>query len=111
MEKKHNITITQSLVIGLAVGVTFFMCKKENRKNVKNAAEKVKSKMMEISEDVKIKEKIQTVKDKGLKLVDFNMAKIKMEGFKKFKLPGVEKINETNEAVNTKKVNSEKLQE
>lgn len=56
MVKKNN--IVWNIVIGVVVGVVVFMLKKENCEKVKNIVEKVKIKMIEIGENVKIKEKV-----------------------------------------------------
>ncbi len=52
-------------------------------KKVKNTAEKAKTKMIEIGENAKIKEKVQTVTDKGRELADLNVVKAKVAEIKK----------------------------
>ena len=77
MAKKNN--IARNIAIGVAAGVAVSMLKKENRKNT---AEKAKTKMIEIGENAKIKEKVQTVTDKGRELADFNVVKAKVAEIK-----------------------------
>ena len=48
----------------------------------KNTAEKAKTKMIEIGENAKIKEKVQTVTDKGRELADLNVVKAKVAEIK-----------------------------
>lgn len=81
MAKKNN--IARNIAIGVAAGVAVSMLKKENREKVKNTAEKAKTKMIEIGENAKIKEKVQTVTDKGRELADFNVVKAKVAEIKK----------------------------
>ena len=79
MAKKNN--IARNIAIGVAAGVAVSMLKKENREKVK-IQQKRKTKMIEIGENAKIKEKVQTVTDKGRELADFNVVKAKVEKLK-----------------------------
>lgn len=81
MAKKNN--IARNIAIGVAAGVAVSMLKKENREKVKNTAEKAKTKMIEIGENAKIKEKVQTVTDKGRELADLKVVKAKVAEIKK----------------------------
>ncbi|MBC6973568.1 DUF4075 domain-containing protein [Bacillus sp. Xin] len=101
MAKKNN--IARNIAIGVAAGVAVSMLKKENREKVKNTAEKAKSKMIEIGENAKIKEKVQTVTDKGRELADFNVVKAKVAEIKKLTPAVVETLKETKEIFNKKK--------
>lgn len=90
MAKKNN--IARNIAIGVAAGVAVSMLKKENREKVKNTAEKAKTKMIEIGENAKIKEKVQTVTDKGRELADFNVVKAKVAEIKKLTPSVVENV-------------------
>ena len=72
MAKKNN--IARNIAIGVAAGVAVSMLKKKTAKS-KNTK---KAKMIEIGENAKIKEKVQTVTDKGRELADFNVVKAKV---------------------------------
>ncbi|PRT37775.1 DUF4075 domain-containing protein [Bacillus wiedmannii] len=102
MAKKNN--IARNIAIGVAAGVAVSMLKKENREKVKNTAEKAKTKMIEIGENAKIKEKVQTVTDKGRELADFNVVKAKVAEIKKLTPSVVETLKETKEIFSKKKV-------
>ena len=104
MAKKNN--IARNIAIGVAAGVAVSMLKKENREKVKNTAEKAKSKMIEIGENAKIKEKVQTVTDKGRELADFNVVKSKVAEIKKLTPAVVETLKETKEIFSKKKAES-----
>ncbi|MEY8350529.1 DUF4075 domain-containing protein [Bacillus cereus] len=101
MAKKNN--IARNIAIGVAAGVAVSMLKKENREKVKNTAEKAKTKMIEIGENAKIKEKVQTVTDKGRELADFNVVKAKVAEIKKLTPAVVETLKETKEIFSKKK--------
>lgn len=79
MAKKNN--IARNIAIGVAAGVAVSMLKKENREKVK-ILQKSKTKMIEIGENAKIKEKVQTVTDKGRELADLNVVKAKVAEIK-----------------------------
>ncbi len=82
MAKKNN--IARNIAIGVAAGVAVSMLKKENReKSKKILQKKQKTKMIEIGENAKIKEKVQTVTDKGRELADLNVVKAKVAEIKK----------------------------
>ncbi|CAM4094622.1 DUF4075 domain-containing protein [Bacillus sp. GX] len=102
MAKKNN--IARNIAIGVAAGVAVSMLKKENREKVKNTAEKAKTKMIEIGENAKIKEKVQTVTDKGRELADLNVVKAKVAEIKKLTPSVVETLKETKEIFSKKKV-------
>lgn len=101
MAKKNN--MIRNIAIGVAVGVAVSMLKKENRKKVKNTAEKAKTKMVEIGENAKLKEKVQTVTDKGREFADFEVVKAKVAEIKKLTPTVVETLKETKEIFNKKK--------
>ncbi|MBO1627243.1 hypothetical protein COE15_13640 [Bacillus cereus] len=105
MAKKNK--IARNIAIGVAAGVAVSMLKKENREKVKNTAEKAKSKMIEIGENAKIKEKVQTVTDKGRELADFNVVKAKVAEIKKLTPAVVETLKETKEIFSKKKAEPE----
>lgn len=109
MAKKNN--IARNIAIGVAAGVAVSMLKKENREKVKNTAEKAKTKMIEIGENAKIKEKVQTVTDKGRELADFNVVKAKVAEIKKLTPSVVETLKETKEIFSKKKVEPEEKPE
>ncbi|PEY42264.1 hypothetical protein CN354_04025 [Bacillus cereus] len=109
MAKKNN--IARNIAIGVAAGVAVSMLKKENREKVKNTAGKAKSKMIEIGENAKIKEKVQTVTDKGRELADFNVVKAKVAEIKKLTPAVVETLKETKEIFSKKKAESEEKTE
>lgn len=67
MAKKNN--IARNIAIGVAAGVAVSMLKKENREKVKNTAEKAKTKMIEIGENAKIKEKCKLLQIKDANLL------------------------------------------
>ncbi|MDM5186930.1 DUF4075 domain-containing protein [Bacillus sp. DX4.1] len=102
MAKKNN--IARNIAIGVAAGVAVSMLKKENRDKVKNTAGKAKTKMIEIGENAKIKEKVQTVTDKGRELADFNVVKAKVAEIKKLTPAVVGTLKETKEIFSKKKV-------
>lgn len=103
MAKKNN--IARNIAIGVAAGVAVSMLKKENREKVKNTAEKAKTKMIEIGENAKLKEKMQTVTDKGREIADFNVVKAKVAEIKKLTPAVVETLKETKDIFNKKKKN------
>ncbi|MEN1938136.1 DUF4075 domain-containing protein [Paenibacillus sp. 102] len=109
MAKKNK--IARNIAIGVAAGVAVSMLKKENREKVKNTAEKAKSKMIEIGENAKIKEKVQTVTDKGRELADFNVVKAKVAEIKKLTPAVVETLKETKEIFSKKKAEPEEKTE
>ncbi|CAI8821196.1 MULTISPECIES: DUF4075 domain-containing protein [Bacillus] len=109
MAKKNN--IARNIAIGVAAGVAVSMLKKENREKVKNTAEKAKSKMIEIGENAKIKEKVQTVTDKGRELADFNVVKAKVAEIKKLTPAVVGTLKETKEIFSKKKIEREEKPE
>lgn len=104
MAKKNN--IARNIAIGVAAGVAVSMLKKENREKVKHTAEKAKTKMIEISENAKVKEKVQTVTDKGRELADLNAVKAKVAEIKKLTPAVVETLKETKEIFSKKKMES-----
>lgn len=108
MAKKNN--IARNIAIGVAAGVAVSMLKKENREKVKNTAEKAKTKMIEIGENAKIKEKVQTVTDKGRELADFNVVKAKVAEIKKLTPSVVETLKETKEIFSKKKLSQQRSQ-
>ncbi|MDC2865393.1 DUF4075 domain-containing protein [Bacillus sp. BP-3] len=93
MAKKGN--LVRNIAIGVAAGVAVSMLKKENREKVKLTAGKAKTKMIEIGENAKLKEKVQTVTDKGRELADFNVVKAKVAEIKKLTPAVVETLKET----------------
>ncbi|ENQ3078710.1 DUF4075 domain-containing protein [Bacillus sp. WLY-B-L8] len=93
MAKKGN--LVRNIAIGVAAGVAVSMLKKENREKVKLTAGKAKTKMIEIGENTKLKEKVQTVTDKGRELADFNVVKAKVAEIKKLTPAVVETLKET----------------
>ncbi|EMA6343661.1 DUF4075 domain-containing protein [Bacillus cytotoxicus] len=109
MAKKNN--IARNIAIGVAAGVAVSMLKKENREKVKQTAEKAKTKMIEIGENAKIKEKMQTVTDKGREFADLNVVKAKVAEIKKLTPAVVDTIKETKEIFTKKKINSEEKPE
>jgi len=104
MAKKGN--IVRNIAIGVAAGVAVSMLKKENREKVKYTAGKAKTKMIEIGENAKLKEKVQTVTDKGRELADFNVVKAKVAEIKKLTPAVVETLKETKDIFNKKKNNA-----
>ncbi|MFJ8529242.1 DUF4075 domain-containing protein [Bacillus sp. NPDC094106] len=108
MAKKNN--IARNIAIGVAAGVAVSMLKKENREKVKNTAEKAKSKMIEIGENAKIKEKMQTVTEKGRELADFNVVKAKVAEIKKLTPAVVGTLKETKEMFSKKKAEPETIE-
>ena len=108
MAKKNN--IARNIAIGVAAGVAVSMLKKENREKVKNTAEKAKSKMIEIGENAKIKEKVQTVTEKGRELADFNVVKAKVAEIKKLTPAVVGTLKETKEMFSKKKAEPETIE-
>ncbi|EJR89814.1 hypothetical protein IKE_05946 [Bacillus cereus VD196] len=105
MNEKSKVNMVQGLTLGLVAGVVVFMSKKENRKKVQSIAEKAKGKIIETSEDMKIKEKIDVVKDKGKQLVNSNAVQKKISEIQKSTFTIVEKAQGI---FNNKKINSEK---
>ncbi|MGG2067346.1 MULTISPECIES: DUF4075 domain-containing protein [unclassified Bacillus (in: firmicutes)] len=103
MAKKGN--IVRNIAIGVAAGVAVSMLKKENREKVKYTAGKAKTKMIEIGENAKLKEKMQTVTDKGREIADFNVVKAKVAEIKKLTPAVVETLKETKDIFNKKKNN------
>ncbi|HDX9580546.1 DUF4075 domain-containing protein [Bacillus cytotoxicus] len=93
MAKKGN--LVRNIAIGVAAGVAVSMLKKENREKVKCTAGKAKTKMIEIGENAKLKEKVQTVTDKGRELADFNIVKAKVAEIKKLTPAVVGTLKET----------------
>lgn len=67
--------------------------------------------MIEIGENAKIKEKVQTVTDKGRELADFNVVKAKVAEIKKLTPSVVETLKETKEIFSKKKVEPEEKPE
>ncbi|CAG9612277.1 hypothetical protein BACCIP111899_01450 [Bacillus rhizoplanae] len=104
MAKKGN--IVRNIAIGVAAGVAVSMLKKENREKVKYTAGKAKTKMIEIGENAKLKEKMQTVTDKGREIADFNVVKAKVAEIKKLTPAVVETLKETKDIFNKKKNNA-----
>ncbi|MFD0767887.1 DUF4075 domain-containing protein [Bacillus sp. CGMCC 1.60114] len=103
MAKKGN--IVRNIAIGVAAGVAVSMLKKENREKVKYTAGKAKTKMIQIGENAKIKEKVQTVTDKGREIADFNVVKAKVAEIKKLTPAVVETLKETKDIFSKKKNN------
>lgn len=101
MAKKGN--LVRNIAIGVAAGVAVSMLKKENREKVKYTAGKAKTKMIEIGENAKLKEKVQTVTDKGRELADFNVVKAKVAEIKKLTPAVVETLKETKDIFSKKK--------
>ena len=66
MAKKNN--IARNIAIGVAAGVAVSMLKKENREKVK-ILQKSKTKMIEIGENAKIKEKCKLLQIKDANLL------------------------------------------
>ena len=66
MAKKNN--IARNIAIGVAAGVAVSMLKKENREKVK-IQQKSKTKMIEIGENAKIKEKCKLLQIKDANLL------------------------------------------
>ncbi|MEI4802320.1 DUF4075 domain-containing protein [Bacillus sp. NPDC077411] len=103
MAKKGN--LVRNIAIGVAAGVAVSMLKKENREKVKYTAGKAKTKMIEIGENAKLKEKVQTVTDKGRELADFNVVKAKVAEIKKLTPAVVETLKETKDIFSKRKNN------
>ncbi|CAM4335940.1 hypothetical protein BAMA_23420 [Bacillus manliponensis] len=101
MAKKNN--VIRNIAIGVAAGVAVSMLKKENRDKVKGTAEKAKTKMIEIGENAKLREKVQTVTDKGREFADLEVVKAKVAEIKKLTPTVVETLKETKEIFNKKK--------
>ncbi|WP_242220698.1 DUF4075 domain-containing protein [Bacillus cereus group sp. BfR-BA-01380] len=100
MAKKGN--LVRNIAIGVAAGVAVSMLKKENREKVKQTAGKAKTKMIEIGENAKLKEKVQTVTDKGREFADFNVVKAKVAEIKKLTPAVVETLKETKDIFSKK---------
>lgn len=109
MANKGN--IVRNIAIGVAAGVAVSMLKKENREKVKYTAGKAKTKMIEIGENAKLKEKMQTVTDKGREIADFNVVKAKVAEIKKLTPAVVETLKETKDIFNKKKNNAKEKPE
>ncbi|ENQ3107612.1 protein of unknown function [Bacillus sp. 491mf] len=101
MAKKGN--LVRNIAIGVAAGVAVSMLKKENREKVKYTAGKAKTKMIEIGENAKLKEKVQTVTDKGREFADLNVVKAKVAEIKKLTPAVVETLKETKDIFSKKK--------